>query len=187
MLRPTKHHRGEAGSLAVAVDALVSRPPFRLAVRPAYAPELERPRSRRRALPRRSHQADRDLRSTRPALTGRTEAAVALPHRIVRLCSSMAEHGLDAVVACGAEHVNHLCGYWRYFGSPPALVVGRDGARTLVVQLDEADEARTCRLVDQIATYGSRGFGLVPDQTPLLVAAVAALPVLEHAREIGIA
>jgi Xaa-Pro aminopeptidase len=99
----------------------------------------------------------------------------------------MAEHGLDAVVACGAEHVNHLCGYWRYFGSPPALVVGRDGARTLVVQFDEANEARTCRLVDQTAAYGSRGFGLVPDQTPLLVAAVEALPVLEHAREIGIA
>jgi Xaa-Pro aminopeptidase len=99
----------------------------------------------------------------------------------------MAERGLDAVVAAGAGFVTHLCGYWRYFGSMPALVVGRDGARTLFVQLDEADEARECPLVDDVATYGSRGFGLVPDQAPLLAQAVAQSPLLARAKTVGLA
>ena len=48
----------------------------------------------------------------------------------------MSGRELDVLVAAGSESVNHLCGYWRYFGSPPAPVVDGDGTRTLVVQFD---------------------------------------------------
>jgi Xaa-Pro aminopeptidase len=116
-----------------------------------------------------------------------TDTRPDLPNRIVRLRSAMAERGLDAVVAAGAAPVTHLCGYWRYFGSLPALVVGADGVRTLFVQVDEADEARECRLVDDVATYGSRGFGLVPDPAPLLAEVVAESPVLARATAVGLA
>ena len=107
------------------------------------------------------------------ALTGRIERIRAL---------AMAEHGLDVFVAAGSEAVNHLCGYWRYFGSPPALVVGRDGARTLVVQLDEAEE----RAGPPPRRPGRRptaraGFGLVPDQPPARRGS-SGVAVLEDAR-----
>jgi Xaa-Pro aminopeptidase len=99
----------------------------------------------------------------------------------------MAERSLDAVVAAGTDAVNHLCGYWRYFGSPPAIVVGRDGGRTLVVQVDEAEEARETAAVEELVTYGARGFGLVPNQLPLVAAAVAGLPLLRRSTAIGAA
>jgi Xaa-Pro dipeptidase len=109
------------------------------------------------------------------------------PHRVDRLCAFMADEGLEVVVAAGAETVNHLCGYWRYFGSPAGLVVGHDGLRTLVVQVDESEGALGERFADDVATYGSRGFGLVPDQRPLLAAAVAELPRVAAARRLGVA
>jgi len=102
-----------------------------------------------------------------------TRRVIALPGRIERLRALIEEERLDAFVAAGAEPVNHLCGYWRYFGSPPAFTVGRDGRRTLVVQLDEAEEARSTADADEVATYGAHGFGLVPDQLPLVADAVA--------------
>src|SRR5512133_2855215 len=83
------------------------------------------------------------------------------------------EHEGHVVVAGGSEPVNHLCSYWRYFGSPPALVVRPDGSRTLVVQLDEVEGASAEPFADDVAPYGARGFGLVPDQLPLLAGAVA--------------
>ena len=46
------------------------------------------------------------------------------PHRLERLQHWMAAEGLDCTIVLGADNVNHLCGYWRYFGGPSALVVG---------------------------------------------------------------
>jgi Xaa-Pro aminopeptidase len=109
------------------------------------------------------------------------------PHRIDRLCAFMADEGLEVVVAAGAETVNHLCGYWRYFGFPAGLVVGHDGLLTLVVQVDEREGALEEGSADEVATYGSRGFGLVPDQRPLLAAAVAQLPRVAAAARLGVA
>ena len=43
------------------------------------------------------------------------------PHRLERLQHWMAAEGLDCAIALGADNVNHLCGYWRYFGGPSAL------------------------------------------------------------------
>jgi Xaa-Pro aminopeptidase len=99
---------------------------------------------------------------------------IAATGRLERLRVLMADEGLDVVVAAGSEPVNHLCGYWRYFGSPPALVVGRDGRRLLLVQHDEVEGASARSFADDVAPYGARGFGLVPDQLPLLAGAVAA-------------
>src|SRR5581483_6255793 len=53
------------------------------------------------------------------------------PHRLERLGSWMEDEGLDCTVVFGTDNVNHLCGYWRYFGGPSALVVPRDGERRL--------------------------------------------------------
>ena len=65
------------------------------------------------------------------------------PHRLERLQHWMAAEGLDCAIALGADNVNHLCGYWRYFGGPSALVVGADGERTLIVMRDEVPIATT--------------------------------------------
>lgn len=113
--------------------------------------------------------------------------ASAPPTRLERLRSAMAERELDLVVAAGAEAVNHLCGYWRYFGSPPALAVERDGTTTLLVQLDEEAAASAGAHAATVATYGARGFGLRPDPTPDLAAALAALPPVRDAGRIGLA
>jgi Xaa-Pro dipeptidase len=112
---------------------------------------------------------------------------VTVPHRLDRLRAALSERGLDAAVAAGTEPVDHLCGYWRYFGSPPAFVLDGSGETTLVVQSDEADEARRGGFADRIAAYGARGFGLVPDQLPLLLDALVALPVVAGGARIGVA
>ena len=65
------------------------------------------------------------------------------PHRLERLQHWMAAEGIDCAIALGADNVNHLCGYWRYFGGPSALVVGADGERTLIVMRDEVPIATT--------------------------------------------
>ena len=98
----------------------------------------------------------------------------------------MDERSLDVAVAAGVETVVHLAGYWRYFGSPPALVLDRNGERTLVVQFDEAEEAASGDF-GRVVSYGSRGFGLVPDQLPLLADVVAALPSVAGAARVGVA
>ena len=61
-------------------------------------------------------------------------------HRLERLRAWMDDERIDCTVVFGSDNVNHLCGYWRYFGGPSALVIGRDGERTLVVMLDEAPD-----------------------------------------------
>lgn len=98
----------------------------------------------------------------------------------------MEEERLDAVVVAGADNVNHLCGYWRYYGGPSALAVGRDGARTLAVMLDAAAIARELSQADEVAGYGERGFGIDLNPVARLVTAVEAIPAVAAARRIGV-
>jgi Xaa-Pro aminopeptidase len=100
----------------------------------------------------------------------------------------MSAESVDCLVAAGEPAVNHLAGYWRYFGGLSAAVIDSDGHLTLVVSFDEADGARA--LVDasvDVQTYGARGFGLVPDPGPLLTDAVAHLPAVAGAARLGTA
>ena len=41
------------------------------------------------------------------------------PHRLDRLRAWMDDEKLDCTVVFGTDNVNHLCGYWRYFGARP--------------------------------------------------------------------
>jgi Xaa-Pro aminopeptidase len=107
--------------------------------------------------------------------------------RVERLTDWLGTNGLDCAVVFGADHVNHLGGYWRYFGGPAGLVVGRDGRRTLVVALDEAPIARELSLADEVVPYGERGFGLDLDPVARLVPVIAAVPAVAVARRIGVA
>ena len=97
----------------------------------------------------------------------------------------MEDEKLDCTVVFGADNVNHLCGYWRYFGGPSALVVGRDGERTLIVMLDEARIARELASADEVIGFGERGFGIDLDPVAGLIASVAAVPVVASARRMG--
>jgi Xaa-Pro aminopeptidase len=94
---------------------------------------------------------------------------------------------VDCTVVFGADHVNHLAGYWRYYGGPSALAIGADGERTLVVMRDEVRIAAGSSSADQVIGYGERGFGLDLFPGRNLVAEVAALPAVSAARRIGIA
>ena len=109
------------------------------------------------------------------------------PHRLERLRAWMEAERLDCTVVFGADHVNHLAGYWRYFGGPSGLAIGADGERTLVVMRDEARIASESSSADRVIGYGERGFGLDLSPTTKLVAAVAELPVVSAARRVGIA
>jgi Xaa-Pro aminopeptidase len=109
------------------------------------------------------------------------------PHRLERLSAWMDDEAVDCAILCGADHVNHLCGYWRYYGGPSALVIARDGRRTLVVILDEAPIAREQTEADEVLGYGERGFGINLDPVADLIAMVAALPVVGSARRIAVA
>jgi Xaa-Pro aminopeptidase len=108
------------------------------------------------------------------------------PHRLERLRAWMDDEKLDCTVVFGADNVNHLCGYWRYFGGPSALVVGRDGERTLAVMLDEARVARELASADDVIGFGERGFGIDLDPVAGLIESVAAVPVVANARRIGV-
>lgn len=108
------------------------------------------------------------------------------PHRLERLRAWMEEETLDCTVVFGADNVNHLCGYWRYFGGPSALVVGRDGERTLVVMRNEAEIASELASADEVIGFGERGFGLDLDPVAGLTASVAAVPVVARARRTGV-
>ena len=83
--------------------------------------------------------------------------------------------------------MNHLIGYSRYFGSPAAAVISADGARSLIVARDEAESGHAQGFADHLYSYGERGFGLVPDETPLLAGALAAVPEVARARRAGFA
>lgn len=94
---------------------------------------------------------------------------------------------LDCVVAAGRLAVNHLLSYWRYFGGPAATVINADGTRALLVGHDEGESARELGLADSVHTYGTRGFGLVPDPSPQIAQAISALPQLNAAAQVGLA
>jgi len=89
-----------------------------------------------------------------------TDSTLRAAARLERLVAWLETSSLDCAIVFGQDHVNHLAGYWRYFGGSAALVVGRDGERTLVVALDEAPIARELSTADEILPYGERGFGL---------------------------
>ena len=108
------------------------------------------------------------------------------PQRLERLRAWMDDEKLDCTVVFGTDNVNHLCGYWRYFGGPSALVVGRDGERTLVVMLDEARIASELATADEVIGFGERGFGIDLDPVAGLIGSVAAVPVVANARRIGV-
>ena len=116
-----------------------------------------------------------------------TAVTLSYPTRVERLTGWLEESELDCAVVLGADHVNHLAGYSRYFGGPAAVVVGRDGARTLVIALDEAPIARELSTADDVLPYGKRGFGLDLDPLGSLVPIVARLDVVSWARRIGFA
>jgi Xaa-Pro aminopeptidase len=109
------------------------------------------------------------------------------PHRLERLQHWMAAEGIDCAIALGADNVNHLCGYWRYFGGPSALVVGADGERTLIVMRDEVPIATTLSDADEVLGYGERGFGINLDPLTDLVSAVTSVPAVARAGRIGVA
>jgi Xaa-Pro aminopeptidase len=107
------------------------------------------------------------------------------PHRLERLEAWMSAAGLDCTIVAGADAVTHLGGYWRYYGGPAALVIDREGARTLVVMLDEVRIARELSDADEVVGYGERGFGINLNPLPLLVKSLAAVPAVAAARRIG--
>jgi len=109
------------------------------------------------------------------------------PHRLERLRAWMEEERLDCAVVLGADNVNHLCGYWRYFGGPSALVLGRDGERTLVVMVDEVPIAERLSDADRVLGYGTRGFGFDLDPIAGLVETVSAVPAVGRADRVGVA
>src|SRR5690348_11220675 len=109
------------------------------------------------------------------------------PNRIERLTAWLAEARLECAVVFGADHVNHLTGYHRYFGGASAAVVGADGSRTLVVALDEAPIARELSLADEVVPYGVRGFGLDLDPLGSIIPVVAGLDVVATSHRIGVA
>src|SRR5262249_21738868 len=124
-----------------------------------------------------------------PQLRPKGEMTVTLdyPNRVERLTAWLAEARLDCAVVFGADHVNHLAGYHRYFGGASALAVGADGSRTLVVALDEAPIARELSLADEVVPYGVRGFGLDLDPLGSLIPVVAGLDVVATSHRIGVA
>ncbi len=108
-------------------------------------------------------------------------------HRLERLRAWMDDEKIDCTVVFGSDNVNHLCGYWRYFGGPSALVIGRDGERTLVVMLDEAPIAENLSAADRVLGFGERGFGIDLDPVAGLIEKLAAVPAVTRARRIGVA
>jgi Xaa-Pro aminopeptidase len=109
------------------------------------------------------------------------------PHRLERLRGWMEGEALDCVVLFGPDHANHLGGYWRYFGGPSALVIDREGERTLVVMRDEAPIATQISSAEHVVGYGERGFGLDLAPALRLVETVAALPAVSTAGRLGYA
>jgi Xaa-Pro aminopeptidase len=109
------------------------------------------------------------------------------PHRLERLETWMAEERLDCTIVAGVDAVDHLAGYWRYYGGPSALVIDAERKRTLVVMIDETTIARELSDVDEVLGYGERGFGIDLNPLPRLVATLAAVPAVARGRRIGFA
>jgi Xaa-Pro aminopeptidase len=109
------------------------------------------------------------------------------PHRLERLRAWMEEQQVDCVVAFGADYVNYLASYWRYYGGPSGIVLSRDGERTLVVMRDEVPVAERLGNADYVLGFGLRGFGIELNPAPLLAGVVVSVPALAGARRVGIA
>jgi len=109
-----------------------------------------------------------------------------LPDRIDRVRDWMRSEQLDSVVVSGQIAVNHIAGYWRYFGSPAAAIVEPDGPLTVVVVHDEVAGARELLPDAVVRGYGKRGFGLVPDPVPQLVERVVREPSIADVSRIGV-
>jgi Xaa-Pro aminopeptidase len=109
------------------------------------------------------------------------------PDRRMRLCAWLAGHDLDCAIVTGTESVNHLLGYWRYFGSPAAAVVTASGDVSLVVIYDEAAGATEMLPAVSVESYGARGFGLDPDPLPELLDVVTSLPAVSQATQVALA
>jgi Xaa-Pro aminopeptidase len=99
----------------------------------------------------------------------------------------MAAERLDCTVVAGSDPVNHLGGYWRYYGGPSALVVDAERRRTLAVMVDETSIARELSDADEVVGYGERGFGIDLNPLPTLAATLAAVPAVAAATRIGLA
>jgi Xaa-Pro aminopeptidase len=97
----------------------------------------------------------------------------------------MDDEKLDCAVVAGAEGVTHLTGYARYYGGPPAVVIERDGTRTLAVMFDEARIARELSDAETVIGYGERGFGIDLNPVARLAETLAAHPLLARAGRIG--
>jgi Xaa-Pro dipeptidase len=126
------------------------------------------------------------MTSTRELTLDPRVAAERPPHRLERLRSWMEKEDVDAVVVSGADNVNHLGGYSRYYGGPSVLVIGRDGERTLVVMVDEVKVAERLSEADAVLPYGERGFGIELDPLPLLADAAASVPAAAKAGRVGV-
>jgi Xaa-Pro aminopeptidase len=131
-------------------------------------------------------QSDGSVSTRGLGLTGRIDLARP-PHRRDRLVEWMSEAEVDACVAFGARHVTHLTGYARYYSGPSAVVVGRDGSRTIVVMHDEEPVAQRLADAETVTSYGERGFGINLTPLPLLAAKIASLPEVASARRVGLA
>ena len=116
-----------------------------------------------------------------------TGVTLPYPTRVERLTRWLVESGLDCAVVFGPDYVNHLAGYWRYFGGAAAVVVGGTGERTLVVALDEAPIARELSSADHVSSYGERGFGLDLDPLGTLIPEVMSVAEVAGARRVGVA
>jgi Xaa-Pro dipeptidase len=106
--------------------------------------------------------------------------------RLARFMAWLEDNLIDCSVIVGHTGVNHLVGYWRYCGSPPCLVLDREGRTALYVAFDERESTPQPN-VAEVHTYGSRGFGLVLDAVPLIVKAVQRDPSVVRAKHIAVA
>jgi Xaa-Pro aminopeptidase len=127
-----------------------------------------------------------DQVSQNPTLAGRIDVERP-PHRLERLQAVREEQGLDCIVVFGADEVNYVAGYWRYYGGPSGVVLSADGERTLAVMRDEVPVAERLGAADAVHGFGVRGFGIELNPLPLLADVVAAVPALASARRVGIA
>jgi Xaa-Pro aminopeptidase len=80
------------------------------------------------------------------------------PSRFERVRGLLDEHGYEALLAVGADHVVHLAGYARYLGGPAAVIVLPDDERVLVVPRFELEIARAQTLADRVECYGPADF-----------------------------
>jgi Xaa-Pro dipeptidase len=75
--------------------------------------------------------------------------------RIRRLRALLDAQDCEYAVVAGADYTLHTSGYVRYMGAPPAVVIGPDGERTLVVAHFELAPAEEEAEVDEVVAYGA--------------------------------